>query len=112
MPAPKEVSEVHSFIGMCGFYRNYVSSFSMICGTLNDLTKEGVNFRLEEIEQRAFDNLKQSIISAPILRHPNFNYSLIIETDASDKGLEAVLIQRYNNQSSTIQYVTRTLSAL
>ena len=37
------------------------------------------------------------------------NYSLIIETDASDKGLGATLIQRYNNQTSTIQYVSRTL---
>ena len=49
------------------------------------------------------------MISAPILRHPNFNYPFIIETDASDKGLGAVLIQRYNNQTSTIQYGSRTL---
>ena len=43
------------------------------------------------------------------MKHPNFNYPFIIETDASDKGLVAVPIQRFDNQTSIIRYVSGTL---
>ena len=51
---------------------------------------------------------KKAMVSTPILKLPNFNYPFIIETDASDKGLGAELIQRFNNQTSII-HVSRTL---
>ena len=108
-PAPKKVTAVRSFIGTCGFFLNYVSNFSEICGPLYALTREGIKFKWQEKKQQAFENLKQAMFSAPIFQHPNFNFPFIIETDASDKGLGAILIQRLNNQTSIIQYVSRNL---
>ena len=67
-------------------------NFSKLCGPLYSLTKAGNKFKWEENEQDAFDKLKRAMTSAPILRHPHFNHPFIIENNASDKGLGAVLI--------------------
>ena len=109
MPAPINVNEVRSFLGMCGFYRKYVPNFAKICCPLYALTKESVKFIWKKIEDQAFEELKELMTKAPILKHPNFNYPFIIETDASDKGLGTVLIQRYEGSTSVIQYINRAL---
>ena len=107
---PKEVTIIRFFIGMCGFYRKNVPNFSVLCGPLYSLTKEGHKYKWDAAERQAFEDLKQVMVSAPILKHPYLNYPFIIETDASDKGLGAVIIQRMIGQTSVIQYVSLSLN--
>jgi len=109
MPIPSDVTGVRSFIGMCGFYRSYIRNFAKICGPLYDLTKDGVTFNIGELEIASIIELKKALAQAPILCHPNFDYPFVIETDASDKGLGGVLLQRINNKPNIIQYVSRTI---
>ena len=109
MHATINVNEVRSFLNMCGFYRNYVPNFATICCPLYALTKESVKFKREKIEDQAFEEFKELMTKAPILKHPNFNHPFIIETDAREKGLGAVLIQRYEGTTSVMQYISRTL---
>ena len=108
MPTQSDVTGVRSFLGMCGFYRNYVYNFAKICQPLYDLTKDHVRFVWGDKASESFDMLKRFLSIAPILKHPNF-YPFVIETDASEKGLGAVLIQRYENETHVIQYASRTL---
>jgi hypothetical protein len=109
MPVPIDVTTVRSFLGMCGFYRSYVYNFARICQPLYDLTKDGVKFNWSEFEQESFETIKRLLSRAPILKHPNFNFPFIIETDASDRGLGSVLIQRYHGETHVIQYASRTI---
>ena len=109
MPVPIDVTTVRSFLGMCGFYRSYVYNFAKICQALYDLTKDGVKFNWGELERESFETLKRLLSQAPILKHPNFNFPFIIETDASDRGLGSVLIQRYHGETHVIQYASRTI---
>ena len=109
MPEPVDVTTVRSFLGMTGFYRNYVKNFTTISQPLCELTRNDVKFLFEEKEKKSFGELKEALSKAPILCHPNFDMPFIIETDASDKGLGAVLLQRYNNKTHIIQYISRTL---
>jgi len=109
METPNDATDVRSFIGMTGFYRSYIDSFAKTCEPLYKLTRLEEKFKWENGEVKAFEMLKTALSNAPILSHPNFDHPFIIETDASLKGLGAVLIQRYGGKTHVIQYISRTL---
>jgi hypothetical protein len=109
METPTDATDVRSFIGMTGFYRSYIDNFAKTCEPLYNLTRIETKFNWNEKEKVAFEALKSSLANAPILCHPNFDYPFIIETDASLKGLGAVLVQRYSGKTHVIQYISRTL---
>ncbi|KAK7092367.1 hypothetical protein V1264_008119 [Littorina saxatilis] len=92
---PKTKKEVRRFLGMLGFYRRYVPHFSEIALPLTNLTK-GKKF--EAIEwtpacQEAFERLKETLVSQPVVRLPDPEKAFVLRTDASDVGLGAVLLQ-------------------
>ena len=80
-------------MGIAGYYRRLVRNFGMIARPLNDLLKKNTLFIWTETTEQAFQLLKQSSISAPVLTLPNFNEPFMVETDASDYGIGAVLQQ-------------------
>ena len=109
MPVPVDVTGVRSFLGMIGFYRTYIENFSRIAVPLYNLTKNFVKFDMREDEVNSFNELKQAMATAPILCHPDFDRPFVIETDASDLGLGAALLQRYDGKTHVIQYISRTI---
>jgi hypothetical protein len=109
METPTDATDVRSFIGMTGFYRSYIDNFAKTCEPSYNLTRIETKFNWNEKDKVAFEALKRSLANAPILYHPNFDYPFIIETDASLKGLGAVLVQRYSGKTHVIQYISRTL---
>ena len=109
MPEPVDVTTVRSFIGCCSFYRSYIKNFAQICHPLYELTKDGTPFNMGAAEKESFQKIKQALANSPILNHPNFDIPFIIETDSSGTGLGSCLIQRYNNKTHVIQYISRTL---
>ena len=109
MKRPKNVTDIKAFLGSIGYYRQYIKNFAKKCASLNRLTRKEILFDWTEHEEKAWNELKQELIRSPILSHPNFDQEFIIETDASDLGLGAVLLQRYNDKLHVIQYISRTL---
>lgn len=104
-PVPTTIKELHSFLGLAGYYRRFVKNFGMIARPLNDLLKKGVQFTWTEIADQDFQLLKQALISAPVLTIPNFKEPFVVETDASDYGIGAVLHQ----QGHPIAYASKAL---
>jgi hypothetical protein len=95
---PKNVKDVQSFIGFANFYRRFIEGFSRVCKPLTDTLKgQGKNFSWDEICTQAFKELKERFTSAPILRHFNPSLQPIMETDASDFAIGAVLSQRFED---------------
>ena len=90
-PTPRKVKDVQSFLGFCNFYRRFIKSFSEISGPLSDLTKKNVEWDWSSRCQDSFEQLKFSVLSAPSLNHPNFDLPFVLETDASDFAVGAVL---------------------
>ena len=67
-------------------------------------------FKWTEECEIGFKNLKQALVSAPILTYPDYSKEFILETDASLKGLGIVLSQRGDNGAvRVIAYVSRSL---
>lgn len=109
-PIPKTVTEVRSFLGLCSYYRRFVSGYSFIAKPLHSLTEKGQPFAWTAKCEEAFETLKKRLISAPILAHPDFSLPFILDTDASDHAIGAVLSQRIGKVEKVVAYASRSLS--
>ena len=97
---PDTYTKVKSFVGLVGHYQRFIKGFAKIAAPLYDLTSgnnkdkksEHVNLSPEALE--AFDHLKAACLQAPILAFLDFDKPFLLETDASGKGLGAVLSQK------------------
>jgi hypothetical protein len=92
-PTPSSVKELRSFLGLAGYYQQFVRHFGILCKPLTDLLRKGTMFIWTQDHQASFDALKAALTSAPVLALPNFNQPFVIETDASGVGIGAVLMQ-------------------
>jgi len=92
-PAPTNVKEIQSFLGMTGFYRQFIQEYSKITSPITELLKKDVKFKWSKECQDAFDTLKICLIESPILIMPNDKDRFTLMTDASDFALGAILGQ-------------------
>jgi hypothetical protein len=92
-PIPQNVTELRSFMGTANYYRKFIAGFSTIAAPLHDLTSKGVPYVWTEACQEAFDKLKTELCTAPVLAFPVPGAMYILDTDASDRGIGAVLSQ-------------------
>ena len=120
-PVPKTVSEVRLFLGFVGYYRRFIQGFSAIAKTLYSFTK-GLESQCKNIakktlvkwgdkEEKAFQELKDACISAPVLGYPDYTLPFILHTDSSTDGLGAVLYQEQSDGMRVIAYASRCLTA-
>uniref|UniRef100_A0A8C5QSG8 Gypsy retrotransposon integrase-like protein 1 n=1 Tax=Leptobrachium leishanense TaxID=445787 RepID=A0A8C5QSG8_9ANUR len=93
-PVPANKKGVQSFIGFCNFYRKFIRGFSTIIRPLTRLTRQDIKFIWTEDAQKAFHKLKNMFTQAPILTLPDPTYPYVLEVDASEFAVGAVLSQR------------------
>ena len=125
-PTPKTPKEVHSFVGLASYYRRFIPNFAKWAGPLHALIvpasfKQKIRrgemkksdlpeFQWTPACQEGFDQLKKALTEAPVLAYPDYSKPFILETDASLKGLGAVLSQKGDdNEIRVIAYASRSL---
>ena len=110
-PQPETKKQVRSFLGLAGYYRKFIPNFAEIAVPLTDLTKKGQPSKVkwEEPHQRAFRVLIDMLTRAPILRLPDFQRPFLVQTDASDVGVGAVLFQEYDDGKFPVAYASKKL---
>jgi hypothetical protein len=91
-PTPRNVTELRSFFGLCNYYMRFVRGFSQLGAPLTDLTKHGAFIWTEE-SRKAFDHMKEVMSTCPVLALPDFTLPFVLECDASDEGIGAILMQ-------------------
>jgi hypothetical protein len=101
---PRNVHEVRSFLGLCGYYRRFIENFAAIARPLHDLTSKNAVFHWDGQCQKAFETLKARLLCAPILGLPREEGRFILDTDASDTCIGAVLSQVQDGEERVIAY--------
>jgi len=110
-PTCRNVAEFRAFMGLTGYYRRFVKDFSLIATPLYSLMKKNVEFQWTDECQQAMDELKARMVSQPILALPVSEGRYLLDTDASDFGLGAVLSQEQDRGCErVIAYASRTLN--
>ena len=111
-PAPHDVSTPRSFLGCAGYHRQFVPNFADVASPLYDLERKGVNFKWTIHCQQAFDTLRDCLTSVPVLAYPDFDQLFILDTDASNTGLSAVLSQVQDGKERVIAYAAKALNTV
>lgn len=92
MPAPTDVAGVRRFLGMVGYYGKFIEQVAVKRKPLTKLTGKEP-WEWGPAQQQAFEQLKADLVSAPVLRNPDWSRPFILHTDFSGAGLGAVLAQ-------------------
>ena len=90
---PTNQDEVHSWLGLIGYYRRFVHNYSKISEPIRRLKKKSEPFVWEKEQQDAFECLIEKLTTAPILCFPDFDKPFLLQVDASRQGIGAVLAQ-------------------
>ncbi|CAI5467927.1 unnamed protein product [Closterium sp. Yama58-4] len=109
--APTNVTELQSFLGFVNYVRRFIPNMAGITGPLTDLLHKDKNFVWGEEAEAAFQELKQLLVSPPVLRIADPSKPFEVVTDASDFAIGAVLLQDFGNGLQPIAYESRKLQA-
>jgi hypothetical protein len=88
---PTSVKQIRSFLGHAGFYRRFIKDFSKISRPLCSLLVKDIPCNFDEACHEAFQKLRSSLSSAPIMKPPDWSLPFKIMCDASDFAVGAVL---------------------
>ena len=86
-PVPTTFKQLRAFLGLANYYRRFISNFAHIANPLTQLTRKNQLFVWTEQCQQAFDTLKQTLISAPILAYSDFSLPFELQVDASNTAI-------------------------
>ena len=106
---PTNVKQVQSFLGMANYYRRFIKDYSTIARPLIDLTKKNQKFHWNDKCQAAFTKLQTLLTASSIMAHPRDEADFILDTDACDVSIGAVLSQIQNGVERVIAYGSKSL---
>ena len=109
LPEPVDESQLRAFLGMAGYYREFVPNYAHIASPLHRACQKGDHFKWTAECEEAFRDIKHRLWSAPILAFPQLDVPFILDSDASDSGLGAVLFQVQCGKERVIAYAVRAL---
>ena len=107
---PASQKELKQFLGLASYYRRFVKNFAQIAAPLHQLTQKDRKWNWSEECEHAFHHLKHLLTTAPVLAYPQFNHQFILDTDASQERIGAVLSQNIDGHERVIAYASRTLT--
>ncbi|KAK9729461.1 RNase H-like domain found in reverse transcriptase [Popillia japonica] len=113
-PTPKTTTQIKRLIGLVGYYRRFLKNFSALSSPITDLLrgrKKGQPITWTPEADKAFQEIKTALTTAPVLASPDFPQPFLINCDASDIGVGAVLYQAADGIEHPVAYASKNLNA-
>ena len=107
---PTTVKGIRSFLGHAGFYRRFIKDFSKIDIPLCRLLEKDTKFNFDDSCKDAFEEIKITLVQAPIMAAPDWDQEFEVMCDASDFAMGAVLGQKKEKIFRAIYYTSRTFN--
>lgn len=109
-PVPKTKRQTKRFVGLCGYYRHLIPEYAKLIQPLTKLSSPSSSFVWSEECNSSFENLQHIFFNQPFVRQPAWDKPFLLNTDASKKGIAAVLLQEFDKQLLPISYFSKALS--
>ncbi|KAK7862689.1 hypothetical protein R5R35_000930 [Gryllus longicercus] len=109
IPAPKNVKQLRSLLGMLNYYSRFCPNYALVVAPLYDLLRKNRKWAWEIEHQRAFHEVKAMFRNSCVIAHPDFSEPMILQTDSSAYGIAAVLLQKQGEEYKIIQLVSKSL---
>ena len=110
-PRPKTTTDIKSFLGLAGYYRKFIKDFSKKALPLTSLLKKDASFQWTNLQEQAFETLKNCLTEQPILQFPDFEKSFNVTTDASNFAIGAILSQGEYPKDLPVAFASRCLNS-
>ena len=109
-PPLSNFHELRSLLGHAGYHQNFIPNYAEITALFRQLEQKGTDFKWSNEAQKAFQNIKDVLMSAEVLAFPNYDLPFILDTDASEEGIGAVISQvQEDGNERPIAYAARAL---
>ena len=92
-PQPTDATQIRQFLGLTNYFRKFIQGYSSLTSPLHTLTHKNTPFAWTDQHTTIFNQLKEALVSAPVLKLPDFSLPFQIVSDASLLGTGAVLMQ-------------------
>ncbi|CAI5483057.1 unnamed protein product [Closterium sp. Yama58-4] len=102
---PENVKELQQFLGFANYYNRFMPQYAKIAAPLTDLLKKDTPFKWGAPHQQAMEQLQTALTTAPVLILPDPDKDYVVEADASDQAVGAVLMQDHGNGLQPIAYL-------
>ncbi|XP_057695377.1 uncharacterized protein K02A2.6-like [Corythoichthys intestinalis] len=110
-PAPENVSQLRSFLGLLNYYGRFIPNLASLLKPLHELLCKDVKWKWTNECNKAFRNAKNALISSEVLTHFNPSYPIQLACDASPYGVGAVISHVFPNEDERpIAFASRTLN--
>jgi RNase H-like domain found in reverse transcriptase/Reverse transcriptase (RNA-dependent DNA polymerase)/Integrase zinc binding domain/Retroviral aspartyl protease len=106
-PRPKNIREIRRFLGMTGWYHRFIPKYAELACPLTDLLNSKHKVEWSDEAESSFNSLRTCLVSAPILSTPEFDRPFVIQCDASDRALGAVLTQGEGANERVIAFLSK-----
>jgi hypothetical protein len=109
-PQPQKVRDVQAFLGLIGYFRLFVTNFAEKAKPLYQLLRKDQQWTWTKDQEDSFKQLKNCLMSAPILAFPDFSKPFCLTTDASGYAVGAILTQYQKGKERLIACASRVLT--